>query len=569
MLNRLSINLVLALVVAHEASASRKQLTLTTEELGGDSTEISANKPLIVHLDKNSMSPEMVETLARASNIDLADLPDYPEFVTSGEFESMKYSADDILEYLVRDHSLDLDKIKQDERYNQIEEILKEIADEYTENDERKRCSKNRGSWGHYPCGKPRERCCDEDEDYDDGFWNIDDKESKYEDADEGKTKWSDDDDDDDKDEADTRNRKNDERDDKLGRKQDEKSEEKLDDKLDKKLDDKLDEKSEEKLDDNSDKKLGDKLDEKSDEKLDDNSDKKLGDKLDEKSEKKLDDKSDKKLGDKLDEKSEEKLDDKLEDKFDEKLDEKLDDRLDEKVDDKKDGRFDEKLDDTKDDDNASKDSSDEKEDEKKFFWQDGGNENPDDYEKEESIPTIQEPTYEETFLGADASVSKTQEILAPTESITYNSSNFSTYLTTSSRVYDITMIYTAEFSSTFSSQIGATTSTGSYYTTSLYSSSSMGSETEHKINKSSTTSAYSSSKSSSKSAYGYQKTTTTTSSTHEQNTSGVEANFNWKALSNVSNVTMQRGLDNSSNYLMPTTFLFASLLAILAVMQA
>lgn len=494
MLNRLSINLVLALVVAHKASALRKQLTLTTEELGGDSTEISANKPLIVHLDKNSMSPEAMETLARESNIDLADLPDYPQFVTSGEFESMKYSADDILEYLVRDQDLDLDTIKQDERYNQIEEILKEIADEYSEQDEGKRCSrgqdKDRGSWGRYPCGKPRGRCCDRDDDYDDGYWKIDDKESKYEDEDEEKSKWSGDDEDG-KDEID--NRKSDGRDGKMGGKDG-----------------------------------------------------------------------------KLNEKSEKKLEDRFDDKFDEKLDEKKNDKLEEKLDDKLDDRSEEKLGDTKDIDDASEGSSDEKEENKKFFWSD---ENTDYYEDEDGTLTIQKPKYEETFLGTEISVGETQTqgFLAPTMSITYNSSNFSTYLTASSTVGNLTMTYTTLLNRTSTSQIRTTTRTSSsYVATSLYSSSSstMRTETEHTTHKSSTRSAYSSSRISARSASASHKTTTT-SSKPEQSTSEVEVSFNWKALSNVSNITMQRGIENTSNFLMPTSLLFASLLALLAVMQA
>ncbi|QLQ81475.1 hypothetical protein HG537_0F02360 [Torulaspora globosa] len=502
MLNRLSINLVLALIVAQKAFAVRKQLTLTTEELGGDSTEISANKPLMVHLDKNSMSAEAMETLARESNIDIADLPDFPQFVTSGEFESMKYSADDLLEYLARDQDLDLDAIKQDERYYQIEDILKEITDEYSEQDERKKCTrgqrKGQGSWGKYPCGKPKGPCCgeeedeDEDEDGDDEYWNIDDKESKYEDADGDETKWSDDDG---EDEIDVPNRKN-------------------DDKLDRKLDDKLDEK----------------------------------------------------LDDKVDQKPKEKLEDKFDDKFDKKPDEKVDDKLEEKLDDKLDDKFEENLGDTKNNNEPSEETTEEKEDKKELLWSDDTEE---DASYKNRTSTIEKPKYEETLVRTKTNVSETHTVLAPTKSITYNTSKFSTYLIASSKVYNITKTYTTKLSSTSTLQMRTNTTTSSYYVaTSLYSTSTMTTETEHEIQESSTKSAYSSSKSSTKTVSGYHETTTT-SSKYEQKTSEVESNFNWKALSNVSNVTMQREIENSSNFLMPTTLLFASLLALLAVMQA
>lgn len=447
MLNRFSINLVLGLILTHEANASRKQLTLTTEELGGDSTEISNHEPLVVHLDKNSMSSEALEDLARTSNIDIANLPDFPQFVRLGEFERMKYSTDDILEELVREQELDLNTVKQNERFHEIEEILKEIADEYAEQDEREQCRrgqyKDRSTKGDEICDGSTKGCCEND---DDEYWNDDNME------------------------------------------------------------------------------------------FNDHDDVEYDDK------KSVKDVDDKEAQGHKDEPKEDKLDEKLEDKIDEKLDKKLK----------------EKLDDTKNNEEDIESGRDEKDDKKNFFWQDEeekvDEQEPGNYvdEDEDDYLTIKEPQYEETFRGTEISIGDSS---APTQSTAYSNVT-STWVSTSSMVYNTTSSYTTKYESSKQS-----ITSSSYQATSVYSSSKV-TIGAHKI---STISAESSSKSSSKSASEKYKSTTATSKHQRRNSATLSPN--WKAQSNVSNVTVQ-GIENSSSFLMPTTFLFASLLAALAILQ-
>ncbi|CCF59673.1 hypothetical protein KAFR_0H02640 [Kazachstania africana CBS 2517] len=84
MWNQLSIILATSVVLA---KAETFQAYLTTEDVGGDSTEL--NRPLTVHLDKNTMSAELLEKLQHTSNIVFADLPQVPEFVTLKEYEEI------------------------------------------------------------------------------------------------------------------------------------------------------------------------------------------------------------------------------------------------------------------------------------------------------------------------------------------------------------------------------------------------------------------------------------------------------------------------------------------------
>lgn len=121
---------LVVLAIISKASSSKFSLTLSTEQLGGDSTEYSEAKPLVVHVDKNSMSPEILEHLAHTSNIVFADLPELPQFINLREYESMKYATDDLLDQLINEQNLNLDSVKQNEKFSQIESILKEIVTE-------------------------------------------------------------------------------------------------------------------------------------------------------------------------------------------------------------------------------------------------------------------------------------------------------------------------------------------------------------------------------------------------------------------------------------------------------
>lgn len=55
---------------------------LSTEDIGGDSLKMgSSSNPLVIHIDKQSASPALIDTLSHSSNLIFADLPNVPEFV--------------------------------------------------------------------------------------------------------------------------------------------------------------------------------------------------------------------------------------------------------------------------------------------------------------------------------------------------------------------------------------------------------------------------------------------------------------------------------------------------------
>lgn len=130
MLQQISIVSLLCFVLIRLTAGSRFSFTLTTEELGGDSTNSMTVQPLVVHVDKQNMAPEILEKLYHTSNIVFADFPEVPEFINLKEYESMKYATEELLNQLMNEHNLALESVKQNEKYSEIEAILQEIISE-------------------------------------------------------------------------------------------------------------------------------------------------------------------------------------------------------------------------------------------------------------------------------------------------------------------------------------------------------------------------------------------------------------------------------------------------------
>lgn len=122
MFKHLSATGLLGLALTHRTFASEYSSSLITENAGGDS---------IANADIDAL-----DALAKTSNMAFADLPEFPQFVNLRKYEGMQYSADDILEDLVREQDLDLDTVKRHEKFSEIEKILKGIADELSNEDD-------------------------------------------------------------------------------------------------------------------------------------------------------------------------------------------------------------------------------------------------------------------------------------------------------------------------------------------------------------------------------------------------------------------------------------------------
>ncbi|KAL3239144.1 Spo19p [Nakaseomyces bracarensis] len=69
-------------LLASYAFGEQFKVYLSTEDIGGDSVRTGTeNNPLVIHIDKQSASPSLLDTLSHSSNIIFADLPNIPEFV--------------------------------------------------------------------------------------------------------------------------------------------------------------------------------------------------------------------------------------------------------------------------------------------------------------------------------------------------------------------------------------------------------------------------------------------------------------------------------------------------------
>ena len=79
------------LLCSSAAMASSKEfnVVLSTNDLGGDSLGSLGAEPLVLRLDENSMSEELLAKLEHSPNIVFAGLPNIPEFINSNEYNNM------------------------------------------------------------------------------------------------------------------------------------------------------------------------------------------------------------------------------------------------------------------------------------------------------------------------------------------------------------------------------------------------------------------------------------------------------------------------------------------------
>lgn len=71
------------------AKSKEFNVVLSTNDLGGDSLSPLGAEPLVLRLDENSMSEELLAKLERSPNIVFAGLPNIPEFINSNEYNNM------------------------------------------------------------------------------------------------------------------------------------------------------------------------------------------------------------------------------------------------------------------------------------------------------------------------------------------------------------------------------------------------------------------------------------------------------------------------------------------------
>ncbi|EDO17169.1 hypothetical protein Kpol_1072p39 [Vanderwaltozyma polyspora DSM 70294] len=79
--------LLLSLLLGY-SNAADILLSLNTGDLGGDSIDDLDTKPIIIHIDKSSMSPDVLKHLSKTSNVVFADIPASPQFINLKDLES-------------------------------------------------------------------------------------------------------------------------------------------------------------------------------------------------------------------------------------------------------------------------------------------------------------------------------------------------------------------------------------------------------------------------------------------------------------------------------------------------
>ncbi|CCD25040.1 Spo19p NDAI_0E02230 [Naumovozyma dairenensis CBS 421] len=86
MWNQLSFSIINSILIS-SVLTERVNLYLTTDDLGGDSVTGLDHKPLTLHIDKESLTPELSTILSHSPNIIFADMPGQPEFINIREVE--------------------------------------------------------------------------------------------------------------------------------------------------------------------------------------------------------------------------------------------------------------------------------------------------------------------------------------------------------------------------------------------------------------------------------------------------------------------------------------------------
>ena len=135
MLKQLGEVTILSLLIA-KAFAAEYYVTLNTDDNDLVNSGLES-KPLVIHIDKNSMDPEVLEQLANIPNIVFADLPGLPQFVNLKEYSSNLNSGSDsiadvdsLLKRIILQENVDYDRLKSDERFVQVENILNSILND-------------------------------------------------------------------------------------------------------------------------------------------------------------------------------------------------------------------------------------------------------------------------------------------------------------------------------------------------------------------------------------------------------------------------------------------------------
>lgn len=109
-------------------AAERVTVTLTTEELQGDShTKDVQNKPLVVHVDQESLTPDMIQHLSRTSNIIVPNLLDLPEFINPLEFHASEPNGN-LVDQIASGNIVSPEAVKNDPRFLELVSFLRANA---------------------------------------------------------------------------------------------------------------------------------------------------------------------------------------------------------------------------------------------------------------------------------------------------------------------------------------------------------------------------------------------------------------------------------------------------------
>lgn len=129
MIRKVSQFIVLAYIIS-QCCAQKYVISLSTDSVGGDSVEHLDFKPLVVHVDKNSMSPEILSHLASTSNIVFADLPDFPQFININEVNRNEDKSTSSLIKLLKESHTDLKGLQNNDDKGYLRTLLKELTDD-------------------------------------------------------------------------------------------------------------------------------------------------------------------------------------------------------------------------------------------------------------------------------------------------------------------------------------------------------------------------------------------------------------------------------------------------------
>lgn len=81
-------------ILASFVVAEQFRAFLSTDEIGSDSIQRGTDdNPLVIRIDKQSYSPELIDTLTKSTNIIFADLPDVPEFIKADKISDVDYQV--------------------------------------------------------------------------------------------------------------------------------------------------------------------------------------------------------------------------------------------------------------------------------------------------------------------------------------------------------------------------------------------------------------------------------------------------------------------------------------------